>query len=177
MSYYVSTDGGLITCSLITGKIQRLRNLLLDLVRSTPRQQSEPDASHCQSPTKNRSFRPRVIFILSHRAAFLNFLATWLSVDPLLSNLSRVRAPIDYLDFDGELLDEISGGSLGVEGDPQWLEYVNAWPAGTRGPLIVLLHARSPPLSVAALRAGPDTRVVICDAEWRKDVLELVKSK
>ena len=111
-----------------------------------------------------------MIFLLSHRAAFLNLLATWLAVDPLLSNLPRIRAPLDHLDYEGDLPDELGSGF-------GWIDYVNAWPAGTRGPLIALLHARSPPLSVAALRAGPDTRVIICDAEWRKDVLEMVKSK
>ncbi|KAM7540007.1 hypothetical protein Aperf_G00000031891 [Anoplocephala perfoliata] len=143
-----------------SGKIQRLRELLLGFVRTSP---------------ETKSNRPRVVFLISHYGAFLDLLATWLSVDPFFVCLPRIRAPIDHLDSikDSEDVDYyyLSGTGAG------WIERVNDWPCGTRGPLIVLMHGRAPLFSVAGLRAGPDTRVIVCDAEWRQEVHALTKSK
>ncbi|VDM33651.1 unnamed protein product [Hydatigera taeniaeformis] len=162
-----------------SGKIQRLRSLLLDLVRS-PSPSSRPSETHLSQNHTNRtpSRRPRVIFLLCHRTALLDLLTAWLSIDPYLASLALLRAPIDQLDADGEddsmlLLDD----SHAKSGRSLWVDQVNAWPSGIQGPLLVLLHARSPSLSAAGLRMGPDTRLVICDADWRKDVVSTVKSK
>lgn len=153
------------------GKVQRLRDLLLEFVR-TP-----PETELNQSSTATLKSRPRIIFIMSHYAAFLDLLTVWLSVDPAFSCLTRIRAPIDHLDVSrgqcrGEDMDyylsDIGAG---------WIERVNDWPCGTRGPLIVLMHGGAPLLSVAGLKAGPDTRVILCDAGWRQEVHALVKLK
>ncbi|VDO00181.1 unnamed protein product [Rodentolepis nana] len=156
-----------------SGKIQRLRDLLLDFVRSS----SETESNQSSTTTAPIS-RPRVIFIMSHYTAFLDLLTTWLSVDPAFSCLTRIRAPIDHLDASsrgqwcGEDMAYYSN-DIGAG----WIELVNDWPCGTRGPLIVLMHGRAHFLSVAGLKAGPDTRVVLCDADWRQEVHALVKSK
>ncbi|VDL19810.1 unnamed protein product [Hymenolepis diminuta] len=154
-----------------SGKIQRLRDLLLEFVR-TP-----PETELNQSSTATLNSRPRVIFIMSHYAAFLDLLTVWLSVDPAFSCLTRIRTPIDHLDASrgqcrGECMDYYSS-DIGAG----WIERVNDWPCGIKGPLIVLMHGGAPLLSVAGLKAGPDTRVILCDAGWRQEVHALVKSK
>ncbi|VDD75587.1 unnamed protein product [Mesocestoides corti] len=130
-----------------SNKIQKLRSLLCRFVRS--------------KPGKSKT-RPRLILLITHRSTLLDLLESWLPGDPYLSSLACLRFPIDYLE---------------PHDNGFWLDWVNAWPGGSRGPLLVLMHARSPSLSLAGLRAGPDTRVIVCDADWRTDVVDNLKLK
>ncbi len=84
------------------------------------------------------STRPRVIFLITHQCAFLDLLEAWLSADPYLSSLALYRLPIDHLDHSRE------------SASAPWVDLINSWPVGTKGPLVVLMHARSPALGLLA---------------------------
>lgn len=131
------------------GKIQRLRALLREFISCS-----------------NDGRRPRVIFLITHQAALLDILEAWFPSDPFLTSIRLLRVPIDHLDNHRQQ----SGGDA--------VEVINSWPvAGIQGPLVVLLHARSPAFALAGLQAGPDTRVVIADADWRVDVVDTLRTK
>ncbi|VDL90081.1 unnamed protein product [Schistocephalus solidus] len=139
-----------------SGKLVALQNLLKDLISGeSPPPVSDHDTQnnvyHSRVP-----WRPRCILLVAHRTTCLDLLQAWLTSHPVFSAFSHLRLPSDHLDTTAEL--------------NSCLERVNNWPLGSHGPLLVLVHARAPSLSLAALRAGPDTRVVVLDADWRIEV-------
>nr|VZI28316.1 unnamed protein product [Spirometra erinaceieuropaei] len=143
-----------------SGKLVALQNLLKDLISG----ESPPDVSD-QDTNNNAhvSWRPRCILLVAHRTTCLDLLQAWLASHPIFSALTHLRLPSDHLDATAEL--------------NSCLERVNNWPLGSHGPLLVLVHARAPSLSLAGLRAGPDTRVVVLDADWRIEVVDGLRTK
>ncbi|TGZ72435.1 hypothetical protein CRM22_002092 [Opisthorchis felineus] len=105
--------------------------------------------------------RPRCVYLLAHRSAFLNLLEAYLAISPWRM-CSRVRLPSGFeaVDTQSDLL----------------IDHINTWPRGTRGPLLVLMHSRSPTTCLTGLKAGPDTLVIICDVDLRADSVDNVRA-
>ncbi|OON14625.1 hypothetical protein X801_09582, partial [Opisthorchis viverrini] len=105
--------------------------------------------------------RPRCVYLLAHRSAFLNLLEAYLAISPWRM-CSRVRLPSSFeaVNTQSDLL----------------IDHINAWPRGTRGPLLVLMHSRSPTTCLTGLKAGPDTLVIICDVDLRADSVDNVRA-
>ncbi|CAL8074545.1 unnamed protein product [Calicophoron daubneyi] len=127
-----------------SGKFCRLNQLLREFLGAKSVNETFPS-------------RPRCIYLLAHQAAFLDLLEGFLTISPW-RHCSRLRLPLDYRSIDA------SSGSL--------VDRINAWPHGSLGPLLVLIHSRSPAAYLAGLRAGADTAVVVCDVDWRADVTD-----
>ncbi|KAF6778208.1 hypothetical protein AHF37_02286 [Paragonimus kellicotti] len=85
----------------------------------------------------------------------------YLDVSPW-SSYSRLRLPSDY-------------NVLGAESG-QLIDRINDWPRGSHGPLLVLVHSRSPTACLTGLRAGPNTVVIVCDADWRSDSIDTLRA-
>ncbi|KAL3317984.1 hypothetical protein Ciccas_003354 [Cichlidogyrus casuarinus] len=108
------------------------------------------------------SYRPRCIFIIGHRAAFLRLIQNWLKAHWLFGNKCNI-------------LDLFSANTEhNYYADTC---YVNSWPRGTLGPLIVLIHARQPGFHLQGLRIGPDCRTVVIDTDWRFEVHDALRDK
>ncbi|VDN13919.1 unnamed protein product [Dibothriocephalus latus] len=142
-----------------SGKLVALQNLLKDLILG----ELPPISNHDTHNVARVPWRPRCIFLVAHRTTCLDLLQAWLACHPLFSALTHLRLPSDHLDTTAEL--------------NSCLERVNNWPLGSHGPLLVLVHARAPSLSLSGLRAGPDTRVVVLDADWRIEVVDGLRTK
>ncbi|CAH8855737.1 unnamed protein product [Trichobilharzia szidati] len=105
--------------------------------------------------------RPRCIYFIAHQTAFLDLLEAYLSVSSWRL-LCRLRIPSDY--------QSVSANTCVL------LDRINYWPYGTMGPLLVLIHARSPASLLVSLRADPGVHIIICDVDWRTEVTDNLKA-
>ncbi|KAH8870420.1 Helicase domino [Schistosoma japonicum] len=104
--------------------------------------------------------RPRCIYFIAHHTAFLDLLNAYLSTSWRLFH--RVRIPSNYKTVNANTCSLI--------------DRINNWPHGTVGPLLVLIHARSPATSLVSLRADSNVHIIICDADWRAEVTDNLKA-
>ncbi|KAK4470223.1 hypothetical protein MN116_005798, partial [Schistosoma mekongi] len=108
----------------------------------------------------NNQKRPRCIYFIAHHTAFLDLLNAYLSTSWRLFH--RVRIPSSYKTVNANTCSLI--------------DRINNWPHGIVGPLLVLIHARSPATSLVSLRADSNIHIIICDADWRAEVTDNLKA-
>ncbi|CAH8551958.1 unnamed protein product [Schistosoma intercalatum] len=109
----------------------------------------------------NLEKRPRCIYFIAHQTAFLDLLEAYLSASSWRL-FHRVRIPSNYKSVNANTWSLI--------------DCINSWPQGTIGPLLVLIHARSPTTSLISLRADSNVHIIICDVDWRVEVTDNLKA-
>ncbi|CAH8511819.1 unnamed protein product [Schistosoma turkestanicum] len=113
------------------------------------------------SNNDNHGKRPRCIYFIAHQTAFLDLLEAYLSASTWRS-FRCVRIPSNHKSVNANTWSLI--------------DRINNWPQGTAGPLLVLIHARSPTTSLVSLRADSNVHIIICDVDWRVEVTDNLKA-
>ncbi|CAH8605483.1 unnamed protein product [Schistosoma rodhaini] len=153
-SNFKSSVGQLL---LESGKFYNLHQKLTELLGV----KSHPTATTTNNNNNNLKKRPRCIYFIAHQTAFLDLLEAYLSASSWRL-FHRVRIPSNYKSVNANTWSLI--------------DCINSWPQGTIGPLLVLIHARSPTTSLISLRADSNVHIIICDVDWRVEVTDNLKA-
>ncbi|VEL07851.1 unnamed protein product [Protopolystoma xenopodis] len=131
---------------------------------------------------------PRCIFFIAHQARLLALVHAYLRASPRTRHLPIWRLPALAAHRAAQLVEMINAFPCPLPYASTALLSANSFYSGTTdvvsmprisaaSTLLCLLHARTPDTALAGLRAGPDTCVIILDADWRPGLQDALRAK